>query len=173
METKIPFYNIINIFLPGLVFVGSCILLFIDETKTLVASITTLGSTGLEVLITVSCFAIAYEVGYIIFRLGVVAIEPVLMKLFGWTDYKNYTAAGKTSENAHNKLEMFSREYGHARTQITLFIVLAILASIRINWWVMVGCILCVVLFVLSTRGHMIKIQAAVEQYLAVSDNEK
>lgn len=172
METKVPFYNIVNIFLPGLVFIGSCILLFLDETKVFVDSVTALGSTGLEVLITVSCFAIAYEVGYFIFRLGAVGIEPILKKLFGWTDYKEFIAAGKTGEKAYKKLDMLSQEYGYSRTQITLFIALAVLTGVKTHWWIMGVCIFFVILFVLTARGHMIKIQTAVVQYLAVNNIE-
>ena len=166
METKVPFYNIVNIFLPGLVLVGSIVLLFLDEVKTLTDTITDLGSTGLEVLITVSLFAIAYEIGYILFRLGSALIEPILKKLFGWAAYSDFIAAGKTSEKAYKKLEMLSREYGYARTQITLFIPLAVLTGVRMQWWIMGICIVCMVLFVLTARGHMKKIQDAVQQYL-------
>lgn len=172
METKVPFYNIVNIFLPGLVLLGSSVLLFFDEVKTLVQAITNLGSTGLEILVTVSLFAIAYEVGYIIFRLGSAAIEPLLRKMFGWAEYSDFIAAGKTSEKAHDKLEMLSREYGYARTQITLFIALAVLTGVRTQWWFMVVCILCVGLFTLTARGHMKKTQKAVKQYLSTSCGE-
>lgn len=173
MKTKVPFYNIVNIFLPGLVLLGSSVLLFFDEVKTLVQSITSLGSTGLEILVTVSLFAIAYEVGYIIFRLGSAAIEPLLKKMFGWVEYSDFIAAGKTSEKAHDKLEMLSREYGYARTQITLFIALAVLTGVRTQWWFMFICILCVGLFTLTARGHMKKTQKAVKQYLPASCGER
>ena len=173
METKVPFYNIVNIFLPGLVLLGSSVLLFLDEVKTLVQSITNLGSTGLEILVTVSLFAIAYEVGYIIFRLGSAAIEPLLKKMFGWVEYSDFIAAGKTSEKAHDKLEMLSREYGYARTQITLFIALAVLTGVRTQWWFMFIFILCVGLFTLTARGHMKKTQKAVKQYLPASCGER
>jgi hypothetical protein len=172
METKVPFYNIVNVFLPGMILIGSCVLLFLNEVKTLVKAVTDLGSTGLEVLVTVSLFAVAYEVGYIVFRLGAAVIEPILKKMFGWAEYKDFIAAGKTSDKAHDKLEMLSREYGYARTQITLCIVLALLTGICQHWWLMVCCILCVVLFMLSARGHMKKTQSAVSQYLAASDNK-
>jgi len=172
METKVPFYNIVNIFLPGLVLLGSSVLLFLDKVKTLVQAVTNLGSTGLEVLITVSLFAIAYEVGYIIFRLGSAVIEPLLKKMFGWAEYSDFIAAGKTSEKSHDKLEMLSREYGYARTQTTLFITLSVLTGIRTQWWLMVVCILCVGLFTLTAREHMKKTQKAVKQYLPASSGE-
>jgi hypothetical protein len=172
MEIKVPFYNIVNIFLPGLVLLGSCVMLFLDEVKAFVETVTNLGSTGLEVLVTVSLFAIAYEIGYIIFKLGSAAIEPILKKLFGWAEYSNFVAAEKTSEKASEKHEMLSREYGYARTQITLFIALAVLTGIREHWWIMGGCVACVVLFTLAARGQMKRTQTAVKQYLPMSDRE-
>jgi len=172
METKVPFYNIVNIFLPGLVLIGSCVLLFLDEVKTLAKAVTDLGSTGLEVLVTVSLFAVAYEIGYIIFRLGSAVIEPILKKMFGWADYKDFIAAGKTSEKAYDKLDMLSREYGYARTQITLCIVLAVLTGNREHWWLMICCILCAILFTSTARGHMKKTQVAVTKYLTANIKE-
>ncbi len=172
METRVPFYNIVNIFLPGLVLLGSSVLLFIDDAKTLAQEITNLGSTGLEVLVTVSLFAIAYEVGYVIFRLGSAVIEPLLKMMFGWAEYSDFIAAGKTSGKAHDKLEMLSREYGYARTQITLFIALAVLTCVRKHWWFMGACVLCAGLFALTARGHMRKTQDAVKQYLPASCGE-
>ena len=172
METKVPFYNIVNIFLPGLVLVGSIVLLFLNEVKELTKLITGLGSAGLEVLVTVSLFAIAYEFGYIVFRLGSAIIEPLLKIMFGWANYNDFIAAGKTSAKAYDKLEMISREYGYARTQITLFITLALLAGIRTQWWIMGICIACLVLFIVTARGHMKRIQKAVNQYLDAENNE-
>jgi hypothetical protein len=172
MEIKVPFYNIVNIFLPGLILVGSCVLLFLNEVKALVVKITEIGSAGLEVLVTVSLFAIAYEVGYIIFRIGSALIEPILKKAFRWAEYSEFIKAGKTSEKAHDKLEMLSREYGFARTQITLFIALAVLTGIRAQWWIMVGCIVCVGLFVWTARGHIIRTHKVVKQYLTANSNE-
>lgn len=131
METKVPFYNIVNILLPGLVFIGTGMFLFLNEIKVLATEITSLGSAGLEVLLTVSVLAIAYEVGYIIFRIGATAIEPILKKMFGWAEYKDFIAAAKTSDKAHDRLDMLSCEYGYARTQITLFIALSIVTGSR------------------------------------------
>ena len=147
-------------------------LLFLDKVKAFVQAVTNLGSTGLEILVTVSLFAIAYEAGYIMFRFGTVAIEPILKKAFGWADYDDFLAAGKAGKKEYDKLDMHSREYGYALTHIMLFIVLAILTGTRTHWWVMGGCIVCVILFVLSIRVHMIQMQKAVKQYLTVSDGE-
>ena len=172
METKVPFYNIVNIFLPGLVFLGSCVFLFLDEVSALVQAVVNLGSTGFEVLVTVALFAIAYEIGYILFRIGTVAIEPLLKKIFGWAAYEDFLAAGKTGEKEYDKLDMHSREYGYALTHITLLIVLTILTGIRTQWWIMVGCIICVALFIFSVQSHMMQTQKAVKKYLSASSSE-
>ena len=173
MEAKIPFYNIVNIFLPGLVLIGSCVMLFLDKIKDFTEQIAQLGSAGLEVLVTVALIAIAYEVGYVIFRLGASIIEPILKKMFGWAEYSDFIAAGKVSTEAHDKLEMLSREYGFARTQIMLFITLsaligvnALITKIVAQWILCVFCVACVVLFVLTARSYMIKIQEAVKHYI-------
>lgn len=172
MEIKVPFYSITNIFLPGLILIGSSALLFLDEVKELAKAITSLDNVGLEVLITVSLFAIAYEIGYILFRFGAIVIKPLLKLMFREVEYSDFIKAEKTSEKAYNKLEMLSREYGYARTQITLFIALAILTGIQMQWWIMICCIICVVLFLITVRGHMKKTQDAVKQYLTTNSGE-
>ena len=163
MDVKIPFYNITNIFLPGLVFTGSCILLFIDKIKVIVNSISELSNTGLEILIIISSIGIAYEVGYIIFRLGAILIEPILKKMFDLAPYERFVAAKKAG--AEQSLDMLSREYGYTRTRITLFILLSATTGLNSHWMLMVVCILCVVLFTLTVRGHIQKILTTVETY--------
>jgi len=172
METKVPYYSIVNIFLPGLVLTGICGLLFFNEIRALADMVTELGNTGLEVLVTVSLFAVTYKVGYIIFRVGAIIVEPILKKMFGWADYKDFIAAGKTSETAYEKLEMLSREYGYARTQITLCVTIVVLAIIRGEWWLIVCGVLCAVLFVFTAHGYMKKIQTAVPEYFAVNNRD-
>ena len=168
METKIPFYHVVNILLPGLVFIGSSVFLFTDEIRDFVIRISDFGSAGLEVLLTVASLAIAYEVGYIIFRLGAVIIEPLLKKVFGWTDYSKFVAAQKAGAKS---LEMLSREYGYARTRITLFIMIMVISGIR-SCWILTGlCLLCVVLFALTAREHIKKTIITVNRYL--SDNQQ
>lgn len=172
MEIKVPFFNIVNIFLPGMMLIGSCVLLFLDEVKALVARVAGIGSAGLEVVITVSLFAIAYEAGYIIFRLGSLLIEPILKKLFGWAEYGDFIKAGKTGGKAYDKLEMYSREYGFARTQIMLFIILTALTAIQAQWWLAAIGVVSIGLFVLTARGHMKRLRQAVSLYLAPSNAE-
>jgi hypothetical protein len=163
METKVPFYSVVNILLPGLIFIGACIFLFLDYINSIVTQMATINSAGFEILLTLSALAIAYEVGYIIFRLGAIVIEPILKKVFGWTNHEDFVAAQKAGAKS---LEMLSREYGYARTQITLFISLVIVSAFRAKWWFLVICVILIVLFMLTVRGHMKKISTTVNEYL-------
>lgn len=162
VETKVPFYNIVNILLPGLTLVGSVILLFLREIESIITMLSGIGSAGLEVLMSISCFAIAYEVGYVLFRFGAIAIEPLLKKIFGWTSYEQFVAAQKAGAKS---LAMLSREYAYARTHIALFIALAIATGISKHWYLMSATIICVLLFAITARGHMKKIAATVKKY--------
>lgn len=81
MEVKVPFYNILNMFLTGLVFIGGCLIIFPDTAVAIFNSdiIKSLGA-GPEIVITVCTFAVAYEVGLIINRTGSVILEPLLKR---------------------------------------------------------------------------------------------
>lgn len=162
LETKIPFYNLVNVFLPGLAFVGSLVLQFPEKVRSLAIIFLDAGSTGLEVLVLISCLAIAYEIGYIIFRFGAIAVEPLLKKLFGWTSYDRFVAAQKCGAKS---LSTLSREYAYTRTQITLFVALAGVFALSKRWVFMVISVLCVLLFVLSARGHIKKIAVTVKEF--------
>ena len=80
MEVKVPFYNILNMFLTGLVFIGGCLIIFPDTAVALFNSdiIENLGA-GPEIVITVCTFAVAYDGCLIINRTGSVVVE-LLMK---------------------------------------------------------------------------------------------
>ena len=59
MEIKLPLYDILNIFLTGLVFIGGCVLLFSQYIIDLLKNEIIKGlSAGPEIVITVCVFAI-------------------------------------------------------------------------------------------------------------------
>ena len=169
METKVPFYNVINILVPGLVFVGASAFFFLDEVMDLVARFSALESMGFEVLFTIAALAIAYEVGYIIFRIGAVIIEPLLKKIFEWRAYDKFTAAKKAGAKS---LDMLSREYAYARTHITLFVAISIIASTQKHWIIMGFSIGCVMLFTVMARSHIKKIVITVDTYMATNNED-
>lgn len=166
LETRVPFYSIVNIFLPGLTLVGSLVLLFLDKVKDLASTLLDIGSAGLEVIVSIACFAIAYEVGYIVFRFGAIAIEPLLKMLFGWTPYDQFVAAQKAGAKS---LSMLSREYAYARTHIALFFILAIATGISKQWCFFGISIACILLFSFTARGHMKKIATTTKKFTEVT----
>lgn len=81
MQIKVPFYNLVNIFLTGLIFLGICVTIFPDVLlKLLKSEIMSSVNTGSEIILTTCTFAIAYEIGLIINRIGSVILEPFLKK---------------------------------------------------------------------------------------------
>ncbi|MCL2080412.1 MAG: hypothetical protein FWH17_11430 [Oscillospiraceae bacterium] len=174
METKVPFYNMVNILLPGVAFISACLLMFFDMIKIIAIHITNLESLGLEVLLTFATLAISYEVGYIIFRLGSTLIGPILRKLYKFYPYEKYVDAKKAGAN---KLSELSREFAYARTRITLFFLLTIVAIINlfrtgsnIYWVLIITFFICVSLFMLATYTYVKKIKTNIDKYLTRDD---
>ena len=82
MEIKIPFYNILNMLLTGLVFSGCCVLIDPDLAITIFKNEIIYNLTaGPEIVITVCFFAITYEIGLIINRFGSLIIEYLMKKI--------------------------------------------------------------------------------------------
>lgn len=158
MEIKIPFYNILNMFLTGLVFLGGCVIIFPEYTLTVLNNeiVKNLG-TGPEIVITICAFAAAYEVGLIINRAGSVIIEPLLkyIKLIPFND--NYVLFNE-KKNEHPIMSTLSREYALSRTGIALFLALLILASIACEWTIAIACAVITIVYYLSCRKHSSKI---------------
>ena len=128
MEIKIPFYNILNMFLTGLVFMGGCAMVYPDFAASILKSevIINIG-TGPEIVLTVCAFAAAYEVGLIINRVGSVIIEPILKKVKAIPfddDYVKYNAKKKEFPI----MNTLSREFALSRTGIALFGILTAVA---------------------------------------------
>lgn len=160
METKIPFYNILNMFLTGFIFIGCCILIYnglfinllfsIDFSKIAIPS-------GLEIIITISFFGTIYEVGYIINRIGSILIEPIFKKvkiIFFNDNYKKFNDCKKD----YPILNTLSREYALSRTTFTLFLISTILSIFQKEWKLLVVFILICLIFALSCRKHSKKI---------------
>ncbi len=158
MEIKIPFYNILNMFLTGLIFIGCCILLFPQYMLEFLSNnVFTSIQTGLEIIIVVSFLAISYEIGLVINRIGSVAIEPFLKKtkLIPFDDdYKLYN-------RAREKFSIFStlaREYALSRTSVALFLVLSIISGVICNWLYLIFFVVIMIIFYFSCRKHSGKI---------------
>lgn len=162
MEIKIPFYNIVNMFLTGLALIGGCFLIFFDslmellENETFTAFFAKI-SAGPEILLTVCAFATAYELGLIVNRLGSVLLEPLLKvtKLIPFDDdYKKFNVRKK----AYPIMSTLSREYALSRTGVSLFLILTALACHHAEFAYMTVFFAISIVYCLSCRKHASKI---------------
>lgn len=158
MEIKIPFYNILNMFLTGLVFIGGCVIIFPDTATAVLNSeiIKNLG-TGPEIVITVCAFAIAYEVGLIINRAGSVILEEILkrFKLIPFID--NYILFNQKKKE-YPIISTLSREYALSRTGIVLFFALLVLSFVGSKWIMAIICGIITTIYFFSCKKHASKI---------------
>jgi len=158
MEIKLPLYNILNMFLTGLVFIGGCVLLFPQYIVDLFNNEIIKGlSAGPEIVITVCIFAIAYETGLIINRIGSTIIEPVFKKtkLIPFND--NYSLFNEKKKQ-YPIMSTLSREYALSRTGIVLFLLLAVLALFSSTKLLSIPLLIIAIIFYVSCRKHAGKI---------------
>ena len=158
MKTKIPFYNILNMFLTGLVFIGGCLLFFPECALSLFNNeiVKSLG-TGPEIVVTVCAFAIAYEVGLFINRVGSVIVERFL-KWREWIPFNDDYVLFNNKKKKYPIMSILSREYALSRTGIALFFALLILALVAHKWPAAIACAIVVLIYYLSCRKHAAKI---------------
>lgn len=158
MEIKIPFYNILNMFLTGLVFMGVSIIIFPNYAISLLENgiILKIGA-GPEIIITICIFSVAYEIGLIINRIGSIIIEPILKatKIIPFDDdYVKYNIAKKK----YSIMSTLSREYALSRTGIALFLLLAMLTQFGRTKFLIIPFFFVVFIYTLSCRKHSQKI---------------
>ena len=161
METKIPFYQVLNILLVGLLFVFLTVYLCPIPIQSVLSSFKTVvpcsGTQGLIIFL-----AVSYEAGLIINRIGSVCIEPILkwLKLIPFSrDYRAFSV----SQIKNPSLQILSREYASSRTRIALFLILDVLAFCSSQWLMGFGFILGIVLFVASCRKQSARIVSIME----------
>ena len=164
MEIKIPFYNILNMFLTGLVFIGGCVIIFPEYVLSVLNTevIKNLGA-GPEIIVTVCSFATAYEIGLIINRIGSVIIEDFL-KWRKWIQFNDDYALFNEKKKQYPIMGTLSREYALSRTGIALFLVLFILASIAHKCPIANACAVVAFVYYLSCRKHSSKIVELMEE---------
>lgn len=158
MEIKIPFYNVLNMFLTGLVFIGGCVIICPESAMAVLNSELIKDiETKPEILVVVCAFAIAYEVGLIINRIGSIILEPFLK----WSelipfddDYVKFNVKKKE----YPIISTLSREYALSRTGVVLFLILLLLSLFASNWALAIVFACVTVVYYLSCRKHSTKI---------------
>lgn len=158
LNEKIPFYNIINMLLIGFVFTGFIIILFFKNISVYIPNINDyIKGISFETIVTASCLAIIYEIGFIINRISSVITETILkhFKLIPFNnDYKKFNDRKKQ----YPIMEILSREYALSRNSLTLFLILMIISISIHNFKFSLLFFFITLLFYFSTRKHSTKI---------------
>lgn len=167
MDTKIPFYNLINIFLLGVVFVSGVIYLFYP----LICSYSMNNVQFIKKLINDSflfslCIACnIYTVGIVVNRFSSIVIEFLFekFKLIPKTEtrYACFNEARKTNPFLYT----LSREYAFSRGHTALWLILTILSLCRQYWGISLAFLLLTILFSFSMRKFSYKIYNVIENY--------
>ena len=165
MNTKIPLYNYLNMVLTGLIFTGCLFFIFVNDThfevySILIDSLSVVSETALLVVL----FAIIYEVGYIINRIGSIFIEPLFMKL-KIIEYNEDYSLFNDAKNEYPILSTLSREYAVSRTQVTLFLLVLLASFIKLNIFFICISFICIFIFAFSMSKHSKKINKLILSY--------
>jgi hypothetical protein len=169
IDNKMPFYNFVNILIAGFVLVGAGAYLFWTDVKDAIESILLVNSIGVEAIASLAVIAIAYEIGYIVFRLGAIAIEPIIRLLDNRRTHDNFAAA----QNKYPVLGVLSREYAYARTRIMLFFIIAILSVMKTQWLLLCVCLICVVIMIITLYSHNKKINNLVARFISEAPSDE
>lgn len=172
MEVKIPFYNILNMFLTGLVFIAA--FLFVLPDCRMSKEIVEFGKLIIslpEVISTVLFFAVAYEIGLVFNRMGSVILEKPLKGMKCIPMETNYVLFNKTKEK-YPIMNVLSREYALSRTGMVLFFSLLVMALCAAKWVEAVAFAAVIVVFFFSCKKHSDKISELILSELE-KDDEK
>ena len=157
---KLPLYNFLNMILTGGLIIAFAVFCSPDYFMGLAENFNEVNVIFLSIAFLLF-FVIAYELGYIVFRIGGVVIEPLLImtKIVPFNkDYQRFSSLKKE----YPDLEMLSREYAFARTQGTLFLIFTIAMPFYNNWqtcwrWMLLMGF-CSLLFYATMQKHSKKI---------------
>lgn len=171
METKIPFYNLINIFLLGVLFTTGLAYVSFSEWSIRLVNYDHLlqMANQWQFILSLVVIGIIYEVGVIINRISSIIVEPLCEK-WGWIPKKedNYALFDLARED-HPFLYTLSREYGFSRGNLTLWLILLLLFWGSKHWIEGAIALLLSILFFFSMRKFSFKIQNLLKDYI----NEK
>lgn len=158
MEMKIPFYNLLNMFLTGFVFISCVILQYPNELRNFISSEMFTKLTAIsETLLLLVVVAFAYEIGLILNRLSSVIFEP-LLKYTKLIPFDNRFYIFQEKARAFPVMNILSREYAFSRTGIGEFVILSVLSAMR-GKYKLTGIFICIaIIFLLSCRKQANKI---------------
>ena len=160
MDWKLPLYDILNMFMVGIIFMSGCgYLLFYGNVNIVDAdTLLKIGSCSAyqSIILSVS-IALIYETGLIVNRLGSIVVEP-LMKISEIVSKDFDVKRFNELKSEFPILEILSREYALSRTNATIFFIFAIISIFRQNWIFSLFSIAITALFLASARKHSSRI---------------
>ena len=158
MKEKIPFYNIVNMFFVGSVFIFIVAVLFHGQFKTIDLSAPIFSFLkDWSIVISAILLIAMYEVGFVLNRASSVIIEPILTKTKIWPKYQYDKDVSEISEK-NSKFQSMITELVLMRTHILLYIIIAALSLFSPYKWFALLCVALVILFVLAGRKHNSKV---------------
>ena len=153
-----PFYNLLNMLLTGVVFLVGIIPLYPSElTEFVLLEQNMKCDAAQEVVIVMLFIAATYEIGLILNRIGSVFAEPIFKTLkiiYFSSPYSDYARAS----NAFPKLEVLSREYALSRTSTIEFFLLSMWSASISKFFLFSIYLAIAILFLFSCRKHSKKI---------------
>ena len=158
MELKVPFYEFLNMLLTGIVFVVGFVVICPEFLLTFLSSeMAQYFSTKSEILIAAGIFAITYEIGLLINRLGSVFLEPMIKKV-KWIEFNDDYVLFNEKKKIHPILTTLSREYASSRTRIVLYFLLDILSFMNLRYWLILVNMGLMIFYYLSCKKYSSKI---------------
>ncbi len=164
MQINVPFYNVLNMLLTGLVFLGACVLMFPNLIDVVLQNpyMDNL-SAGPEIVVTICFLAVAYETGLFINRLGSVVVETCLRKFTLIPFTQDYVELNRQRKE-FPIIETLSREYVVSRTRIALCLALFLMAFIAKHWIIGASTVCGIILYYCSAYKHSYRIVELVEK---------
>jgi len=157
MKEKIPFYNIVNMFFVGCVFVIFSIPFFIDaiglDTVKKYSEIMS-NWTG---IISVVAIVAMFEIGFIINRLGSIIVEPLYVILKIWPREK-YDAKISEISQSNAKFQSMITELNLMRSHIMICLIILIAALFLGKFLYALSMFALICIFSFGGRKHNTKI---------------
>jgi hypothetical protein len=170
MDVKIPFYNLVNMLLIGMVFIIGWFTIdmwLISEIFGFIQFYEIPSSLALCIL-----FPVSYQIGLIINRFGSLMEDILKTEVplknrgwisrhiqFTWRSYELYQKAEKIDPF----IKTLSREYALSRNSLTLFLLLAVVAFTCCKIDVGITMVILSMLFYFSMRKHSGKIISRID----------
>lgn len=168
METKIPFYNVTNIFLLGILVISSIIYVYNTDIWAFILYYNRRGphiSTFVQSLLFLFSLGIIYEVGLIVNRISSIVFEFLLKKINLIPRFDKSYYIFNQAKKEYPMLSTLSREYAVSRGHVCVWTLLAIFFMIHQRWILCLSSVILAFLFFCSMRKFSLKIETITSNY--------